>query len=690
MIPQRKIWALREKNANQIKDKKMPQYIAKILENRGITDEEDIQKFLNPTLEQLHDPFLLKDMNQAVARVLKAIDKNEKIYIYGDYDVDGITSTSVLYLFLKNELQGNVSYYIPDRLEEGYGVNVNALKKIRDEGTQLLITVDTGITACEECQYALDIGLDVIITDHHECQDQLPHAIAVIDPKREDCHYPFDKLAGVGVVFKLIQGIALTVDHIDTEDIYKYLDIVAIGTVADIVPLVDENRVITYNAFKKIPNTWNIGLKALLKISDYKEDNKITAGFIGYRLAPRLNAGGRIGDAKRGVALFITDKEEEAYQIAQELNQENAYRQELEEKIYNEAVKIIEKENNLEEEKILVVASENWHHGVIGIVSSRITEKYYRPSLLLCIEDGVATGSARSVEGFSIFEALNRTKDIMNKFGGHDMAAGLSIDEDKIQLLQNNLNAYANEQMTPETLVPKLKADSYINVEEITVNLIEEIQQLEPYGMGNPEPQFILKGAIDEIRLVGKNNNHLRLGLSDNQTKINGIGFGMPNYDKYYKLNDSIELIGQLAINEWNGLRSPQILIKDIRHNLSSINYLLEQYNTYKYQVETDYEQHLEGFLASNNIKTIHREKFEEIYKKLNYNLKVNGGTQSIFDLIQPKTEAFIQLVLILDVFDELGLIQYKMDIPFLEYHLLKNKKVKLDSSKLYKILQQG
>ncbi|TCT16780.1 exonuclease RecJ [Natranaerovirga pectinivora] len=693
MVPKKTIWEFKQTDSpieKIMQFAKVPKPIATILANRGIDDKDKLNLFLNPSKEQFHNPFLLKDMDKAVNRILQGIDLNEKICIYGDYDVDGITSTSTLYLFLKKELGANVIYYIPNRLEEGYGINTGALKAIKEMGVDLVITVDTGITAIGECSYGREIGLDMIITDHHECQEGIPEAIAVVNPKRKDCNYPFKMLAGVGVVFKLIHALSIEASNISMDTIWKYLDIVAIGTVADIVPLVDENRIITFNAFKTIPSTWNIGLKSLLAISEYKPENKMTAGFIGFRLAPRLNAGGRIGDAKRGVELFITEDYNHALEIAEELNKENRLRQELEEKIFNEAVKIIEEEHDVENEKILVVASSHWHHGVIGIVSSRITEKYYRPSIILCIEEGIASGSARSVEGFSIFDALSSTKHLMNKFGGHDMAAGMSLDEDKIPLLRQNLNEYALKEMTEDTLIPKLKADMAIGIEEVTLSLVEKIEALEPYGLGNPEPLFVVKGVTHTIKAIGKDSTHLRIDVKEKDKRINGIGFNMANFCDYFEEGSHLEILCALSINEWNGLKSSQMMIKDIRHPEKLVMGLKNNISDYNKTKKTG-DNELKDLLIKYGLINVSRGEFELIYKKLNYFYKIDKKSITIFNLINKyEDDEFIKVLIVLDVFIELGIVTLKLDLPYITFDLIKNKKVELENSILYNLIREA
>ncbi len=657
--------------------------VAAVLANRSIIEVEDVYAFMNPDPDRFHDPYLLKDMDKAVARILTAKDKQEKVIIYGDYDVDGMTSTSILYMYLK-ENNFDVDYYIPDRLKEGYGVNCQAIDTISSYQTSLIITVDTGITAVDEVKHAQEMGIDVIITDHHECQEKLPEACAVIDPKRPDDTYPFKHLAGVGVAFKMIHALSLNLG--DTVEIWKYLDIAAIGTVADIVSLVGENRIITKLAFRTIPTTWNIGLKALLEECAIKESDKLTSGIIGFRIAPRLNAAGRMGDAKRGVELFITKDPERALAIAKELNSENNHRQELEQQILKEAIEQIE-ENNRQQDNILVVASYNWHHGVMGIVASRITEKYYRPTIILCIEGEQATGSARSVEGFSIFDALYQQRTMLIKFGGHEMAAGLSIEREKIDDLRRELNIYANQMMDEQTLIPKLKADMLLDLEDITLPLIQEMQLLEPFGVDNPEPKFVVKGSVEEIRAIGKEKNHLRLSLKNKSNSVNGIGFGMSDYSLNYFLSNEVDVVGSLNINEWNGRQTPQIVMKDMRMNESMLEMLKVQLDQFRLIKQNTYE----AFKFPIHIQ---REDCTFVYRTLLALDKRHMYTISLFRLVHdnPVYELcdIIKILLCLEVFLELGLIDYDLVEYDFSFQLIKGRKADLNQSKLFSSMQNS
>ena len=398
--------------------------LATILVNRGICKEDEIRKFLEPTREDFHDPFLLPDMDIAVDTIIKAIEEKENILIYGDYDVDGITSISVLQKFLE-ERGMNVANHIPNRLEEGYGLNKEAIKQIADDGYKLIITVDCGISGIEEIEYANSLGIRTIITDHHEPLDELPKAIAVVDAKRKDNKYPFNQLAGVGVVFKLIQAIGIKLG-LNEKEYLKYLDLVCVGTISDIVPLVDENRVIAKLGLKLVNVTRNLGLKYLLQATGYKQ---IDSNAISFGIAPRINACGRMGHETEALDIFLSNDIDEVKELTEKLNNYNKTRQETEKKIVEEALELIEK-NKENEKSAIVLGSSGWHHGVIGIVSSKITETYFKPSILVSFENGIAKGSGRSIPGFDLHEALCKSSKYLEKYGGHSMAVGLSLKEE--------------------------------------------------------------------------------------------------------------------------------------------------------------------------------------------------------------------------------------------------------------------
>lgn len=550
-----------EKIKKLMQENNISELLAKILLNRGFEDYAKTQKFLYPKIEDLNDPFLLNDINVAVDRIIEAIEDKEKITIYGDYDVDGITSIAVLKKFL-TELGANVEYYLPSRLEEGYGLNNDALLKIKNTRTNLLITVDCGISAYNEIEYAKSLGMEVIVTDHHECPEKIPDTLAVIDPKRRDNTYPFNSLAGVGVTFKLIQAISLKLG-LDRKKYLKYLDIVCLGTIADIVPLIEENRVIVKYGLMLVKETKNIGLRALIKLSGYK---KIDSGLISFGIAPRMNACGRMGKADLALELLLTNDQEKANEIATSLNEINRERQEVEKSIIDEAVKIIE-DNKLYEDRVIVVGSENWHHGVIGIVASKITEMYYKPTILICFENDIGKGSGRSVEKFDLHKALSSCAEDLLKFGGHEMAIGLTINKSDFEKFRNDINQYA-ENVIKEEMVPIVKADASVTSDFISIGKINELNILEPYGEANPMPTFIYKNIkVDGIRALS-NNKHLKLLLKDGSSIYDAIAFNMGDMQYSIKIGDRIDVLHYLDINNYNNIERIQLNVKDIKKSL--------------------------------------------------------------------------------------------------------------------------
>ena len=475
---------------------KISELLATVLVNRNIVENEDVELFLNPTRNDFHDPYLMPDMKAAVQRIINAIKNKEKTIIYGDYDVDGITSITVLSKFLK-ERGLNVESYIPNRLNEGYGLNKAAIKKIADEGFKLIITVDCGISGTEEVEYAYNLGMEVIVTDHHEPLDELPKALAVIDCKRKDSKYPFNSLAGVGVAFKLIQAIGLEL-KIDEKEYLKYLDIVAIGTISDIVPLVDENRVIAKLGLKLVEVTRSPGVRALLNAAGYKEVNSNTVSF---GIAPRINACGRMGHERDALNLFLTENIVEANRITNILNEYNKDRQNIEKRIFEEVVAKIESEH-LDKKNSIVLGAENWHHGVIGIVASKITELYFKPSILVCFEGNEGKGSGRSIPGFDLHAALCATSDYLEKYGGHEMAVGLSLKRNKFEDFRKVFEEKAEESHTEE-IIPVIKIDKEIELKDLSLENVKSLNLLEPFGEANKTPIFIYRNLrIDSIRAL--------------------------------------------------------------------------------------------------------------------------------------------------------------------------------------------
>ena len=561
-----KKWQIFEPDKNkieEIKNKyKVNQLLATILANRNILKEEDIRLFLNPTRNDFYNPFLITDMDIAVNRIIKAIENKENITIYGDYDVDGITSITVLKSFL-NDIGVETNTYIPNRLIEGYGLNKEAIDKISKKGCNLMITVDCGISAIEEIEYANSLGIETIITDHHEAGNEIPKAIAVIDNKRKDSKYPFRELAGVGVVFKLIQAIGITL-KLKEESYLKNLDIVCIGTISDIVPLVDENRVIAKLGLLLVAQTKNIGLRSIINSSGY---NKIDSNTISFGVAPRINACGRMGKAEEALELFLSKDKNEVNELTNKLNEHNRKRQETEKTIFENAVEKI-KEEHLDENKAIIVGGENWHHGVIGIVSSKITEMYFKPSILFSFEeDGIGKGSGRSIPGFDLHEALMKCSDTIEKFGGHSMAVGITVKKDNLEKFKKEFEQIATQSKIDE-IIPIINIDAKVDLSDIDKEMVESLKQLEPFGEANKMPVFAFKNLkIDSIRALSE-GKHLKLTLKDNNYIINAIGFNIGYLANEYRIGDKIDVAGVLEINTFNGVDNLQINIKDIMKSI--------------------------------------------------------------------------------------------------------------------------
>ena len=536
---------------------KLNEILARVLISKNITKKDDMDLFMNPTRKDFHDPFLMPDMNIIVDRILKAIDNEEKIMIYGDYDADGITSITVLKTFLE-ERGLKVESYIPNRLDEGYGLNKEAIKKIYDSGYRLIITVDCGISGIDEVDYANSLGMEVLITDHHEPGQNLPNALAIVDAKRKDNQYPFNQLAGVGVVFKLIQAISIRL-KLDEKEYLKYLDIVCIGTISDIVPLSDENRVIAKLGLKLVNQTKNIGLKALLEILGFKQ---IDSGIISFGVAPRINACGRMGNEKVALDLFLSKDYETARKIAIKLNEYNSERQAIEKRIFDEATEKIEKEEK--ENACIIVGGEGWHHGIIGIVASKVTDMYFKPSILICFEENIGKGSGRSIPGFDLHEALMQCSNELEKFGGHAMAVGVTLEKSKFNEFKTKLEEYAKK-CEIDKIVPIIYIDSELSLKNIDIDSVKSLKLLEPYGESNKTPLFMFKNLkINSIRALSE-GKHLKLTLKEDNFMINAIGFNMGELSENYLIDDKIDIVGSLEINSFNGNDSIQIVIKDIR-----------------------------------------------------------------------------------------------------------------------------
>lgn len=547
-----KKWEFYEENSEEIidiaKKHNISELLTKILVNRGITDDKEIDTFLNPTRNDFYDPYLMPDMDKAVERIIKAINNQEKVMIYGDYDVDGITSITVLKKFLE-ERGLKTGHYIPNRLEEGYGLNENAIRSIAEQKYTLMITVDCGISGIEEVELANQLGIETIITDHHEQSESLPNAYAIINAKRKDSQYPFRGLAGCGAVFKLIQAISLRLG-LEEKEFLKYLDIVCVGTISDIVPLVDENRVIAKLGLKLVAQTRNIGLRELILQSGYK---KIDSNTISFGVAPRINACGRMGYQEEALDLFLTNNIEEARKITARLNSYNLERQTKEKDIFEQAIKELEKED-IEKLNTIVLSGDNWHHGVIGIVASKLTEKFYKPTILICFEDNIGKGSGRSLPGFDLHEALVESSAYLEKYGGHEMAVGLSLKKEKYNDFKLAFEEIAKSKNIQQ-IIPVIKIDSIITAKDVNKKTIQDLEMLEPFGEKNKNPIFVYKNLkIDSIRALSE-GKHLKLTLKDDNLLINAIGFNLGYLSEEYLIGDKIDIAGNLEINKYGRRR---------------------------------------------------------------------------------------------------------------------------------------
>ena len=560
---------------------------ARLIYNRGHRNALVAKDFLNTTLDVFHDPYVMKDMEKAVARIEKAIENGERITVYGDYDVDGVTAVTLIYLYLRS-LGADVDYYIPSRAKEGYGVSKVAIDKLCESGTKLIVTVDTGITANDEVDYARTLGIDTVVTDHHECHGTLPTACAVVNPHRPDCPYPFKELAGVGVVFKL--ACAYELRRSAGEDFVSvmermcasYVDLVAIGTVADVMPLIDENRIIVKRGLEMIEQTDRCGLAALIDAINnagngervITKKRKVNAGFIGFGIAPRINAAGRISSAQKAVALLLSENKSEAAGMARELCEINLRRQAEENTIAEQAYAKIAEKHNFETDRVIVLDHDEWQQGIIGIVASRITEKFGLPSILISFDGAVSgepsgfdvgKGSGRSIKGMNLVEALDHCRDLLVRFGGHELAAGLSVTRDKVDEFRRKINEYAREKLTEDLSVMRYEADCVLEGADITVGTVNEINMLEPFGVANQTPSFIVRElTLDKIIPMGA-GKHSKLMLTLDGRSYQAVYFGTSAGELDFYPGEKLDLLCQIGLNEFRGQTSLQLIVQDVR-----------------------------------------------------------------------------------------------------------------------------
>jgi single-stranded-DNA-specific exonuclease len=554
---------LAQKNAI-VEEIKCPEMIAEMLVRKGISEIDEINNFFHPNLQNVHDPFIFKDMKVAVERIIRAIKDQELITIYGDYDVDGTTSTSLLYLGLR-KIGAIVDFYIPHRMIDGYGLSLSGVDQIKDNGSKLIISVDCGINAIEEVQQINKLEIDIIVTDHHNPKEILPDAYAIINPKMVTSDYPFKDLAGVGVAYKLLVAVYTMTDMDTTSLIDKYVDLVALGTIADIVPLVGENRIFASIGLERLIKKQNIGLNALINIAGLSH-KELNSSDIVFGIAPRINAAGRMGSALRAVELMVSEDEEQSDELAQIIERENSIRQQIDQRTFQEACDIIDKKyKNMDDTSLIVVSSDGWHPGVIGIVASKLVEKFYKPSIMISFKDGVGSGSGRSIAGFNLFDALQSVEGYLETFGGHKYAAGLSVLVEYVDLLENRLAKYVKENITTEQLIPPLRIETKLELYEINENLLEWLNKFAPFGPGNMRPTFYTK----EVMIVGfpynVGKNHLKLKVMKDGCNLDLIGFNLGDFLPFLKKGSLIEIAYSLEFNTWQGRTSIQGKLKDIK-----------------------------------------------------------------------------------------------------------------------------
>ena len=555
-----------EKIDTLAKDLNCSYVIANLLLQRGVNTAEEAHAFFNPTLNMLHDPFLMKDMDKAVTRLEKAIGNEEKVMIYGDYDVDGTTAVSLLYKYLKNKCE-NPEYYIPDRYTEGYGVSIRAIDYAAANGISLMIVTDCGVKAVEKVRYAKSKGVDVIICDHHTPGDELPEAVAVLDPQRKDCNYPYRWLSGCGVSFKLAQAYSLR-HNLPMSDLYKLLDLVCVSIASDIVPITGENRILAHFGLQQLNRNPSLGLKTILKFSGIDKDLSIND--IVFRIGPKINAAGRVESGNKSVELLIADDIEKAAEVAGSINNFNDQRKKLDHDITEEALEYINQSHYDQTQKATVLYNPNWHKGVIGIVASRLTEYYYRPTVILTESNGLATGSARSVEGFDLYYAISQCSEFLENYGGHKYAAGLTLKLENIEPFKAKFQRIVSETITEEMLTPQINIDVQIKLNDITAELYTMIQKFAPFGPNNTIPVFMTDNVTNFMgsKQVGRNNEHLKLVVVDDTRVCNdrsGIAFGMGEDFSRISKGEYFDICYTLQENEFMGRSDIQMMIRDLK-----------------------------------------------------------------------------------------------------------------------------
>ena len=542
--------------------------ISQLLVERGITSLEEAEKFFHPSLKDLYDPFLMPDMDKAVERLNKAMGRKERIMVFGDYDVDGTTAVALVYKFLR-QYYSNIDYYIPTRYDEGYGISLRSIDMAAEQGVKLIIVLDCGIKANEEIAYAKSLGIDFIICDHHVPDDELPQAAAILNPKLEGSTYPCSHLSGCGVGFKLMQGFAKS-NGIPTSDLEGMLDLVAVSIAADIVPMVDENRIMAYHGLRRLNSNPNMGLRAIIRICGLM-GKEITISDVIFKIGPRINASGRMQSGAEAVELLVARDVADAFEKGKAIDQYNKDRKELDKRITEEANAILERHGELlSDRKSIVIYNKDWHKGIIGIVASRLTELYYKPSVVLTLANGLATGSSRSVQGFDIYKAVDSTRDLLENFGGHPYAVGLSLKEENIPEFIRRFEEYVAGNIQPNQLEPQLDIDAYITFSQITPTFVNTLRRFNPFGPGNSKPVFCTRAVMDfgTSKLVGRNLEHIKFELVDDTSGkvFNGIAFNMAEHFPYIHSAKPFDICYTIEDNKHQSATSPiQLLIKSIR-----------------------------------------------------------------------------------------------------------------------------
>lgn len=541
--------------------------ISLLLVRRGLKTAVEVKKFFKPSLNDLEDPFLMPDMDKAVKRLNKALGEKEKILIYGDYDVDGTTAVSLVYKYLR-AYTSNLDYYIPDRYDEGYGISTKGIDYAAEQGVTLIISLDCGIKAIDKIEYAKGKGIDFIICDHHLADDVLPDAVAVLDAKREDSRYPYEHLSGCGVGFKFMQAFAAD-NGFPFSELEKLLELTAVSIASDIVPITGENRILAYYGLKQINSNPSLGLKGIIDVCGLS-GKEITISDIVFKIGPRINASGRMMNGREAVELLLAKNSKEAKQKSENINQYNEERRELDKKITDEANAIISSIENNEDNKAIIVYNPAWHKGVIGIVASRLTEKYYRPAVVLTKSSELITGSARSVSNFDIYKVVESCRDLLENFGGHTYAAGLSLKEENLQRFKERFQQIAAQEIVPEQLVPQIDIDAVLDLKQINAKFMSDLKKMSPFGPENHKPVFCTHGVQDygTSKLVGREQEHIKLEIIDSKSAsspIHGIAFGMSRFNAHIKQMKPFDICYTIEENTYNGNTTLQLMIKDIR-----------------------------------------------------------------------------------------------------------------------------